>query len=267
MSTPRRPFTSLPAAVKQAVGHLTGTVHSARSVRGGCNAGVAAWLETDSGDVFLKGVHAAHPMAETLQAEARINTYLPRASPRLRWQLEVGRWVLLGYQAIRGRHADYRRGSDDLRLVREAVHEVQCLRAPLDMEMGRAEERWAEHAPEGTAGLFAGDTLLHTDLTPENVLISDRAHLVDWSSPTRGAAWIDPALLVVSLVDAGHTVEDADALAGGFASWVTACPRAKAAFAMANARQWESAATKERTAWRHRMARNAAAVSHHFSFR
>ncbi|MGH3608727.1 MAG: hypothetical protein ACRDRD_11660 [Pseudonocardiaceae bacterium] len=40
-----------------------------------------------------------------------------------------------------------------------------------------------------------GDTLLHTDLDPLNVLINDTARVIDWAWPTCGAAREDRLLL------------------------------------------------------------------------
>ncbi|WP_425581795.1 phosphotransferase family protein [Streptosporangium vulgare] len=51
-----------------------------------------------------------------------------------------------------------------------------------------------------------GPTLLHADLHAGNLLVDGgRCQVVDWSMACRGAAWVDVALLVPRLVDAGHT--------------------------------------------------------------
>ncbi|MFG2476526.1 hypothetical protein [Streptomyces fagopyri] len=120
---------------------------------------------------------------------------------------------------VDGRHADYAPGSPDLPLVEAALTEMQAVTAPADVEIKDAVDRWADYAPPGTVHYFGGDTLLHTDFAPDNVLIvGGRAHLVDWAWPTRGAAWIDPGALALRLMDAGHPVEAAVAFAGRFPS-------------------------------------------------
>lgn len=64
------------------------------------------------------------------------------------------------------------------------------------------------------------------------------AWAVDWSWPTRGAAFIDPAMLVVQLVAAGHTAVTAESWAARCKAWVTADPRAIDIFAAAAVRMW-----------------------------
>lgn len=258
MPLARRPFLSLPLAVQQAVREHTGLIHSARTVRGGSNCSVAARLESDRGTFFVKALHEGHAQVGTLRREAGINEHLPHACPRLMWQVRERGWVLLGYQYLAGRHADYRPGSPDLPLVQAAVDEVQRLTVGDSAHVLPAQQRWAPYAPAGTAQLFAGDALLHTDLSPDNVLVGDRAHLVDWAWPTRGAAWIDPAILTLRLLAAGHTPGEADAIADGFPSWKHADPASKAAFAAANARLWGEIADQDPAVWKYRMARCAA---------
>jgi hypothetical protein len=96
-------------------------------------------------------------------------------------------------------------------------------------------------------------------LAPHNVLVTtDRAHLIDWAWPTRGAAWIDPAVLILQLMEAGHTAARADAWAREhFSSWAGAPPRAVAAFAEANAALWDEIAGNDPQDWKKDMARQA----------
>ncbi|WP_328868875.1 protein kinase [Streptomyces sp. NBC_00287] len=158
------------------------------------------------------------------------------ACPRLIWRVEAKAWALLGYSFLAGRHADYRPGSPDLRLVQDALNEVQILTVPDGAPTLSAQQRWALCAPTGSPHRFASDRLLHTDLAPDNVLVGERAHLVDWAWPTRGAAWIDPAILALRLIAAGHSPRQADAIARTFPSWKSADLVSKCAFATANAR-------------------------------
>lgn len=260
MSMPRRHFHELPAEARQAVADKAGPIRAASTAGGGMNSGIAALLDTDSGPVFVKGIPADHPQAPAQQREAAINPHLPRACPRLYWHLEVGGWVLLGYEVLAGRHADYAPGSPDLPLV-AALAELQEVTAPADIAVKAAEQRWAAYAPPSTAPLFAGDTLLHTDFAPDNVLIDQRAHLIDWAWPTRGAAWIDPAVLILRLVDAGHTVDEADAFARTFPSWQAADLAAKAAFGTANGALWREIASEEASPWKVGMAAHAAVLA------
>ncbi|MFE7334513.1 aminoglycoside phosphotransferase [Streptomyces griseus] len=256
----RIPFDQLPADVRQAVTDKTGPVHQAVTMTGGMNSGVASVLETESGSVFVKGIASDHAQVAAQRREAEIAPHLPTSCPRLYWHLEVGGWSLLGYEVLSGRHADYSSGSADLVLVEAALTELQRTTAPADVEIKDAMDRWAGYAPPGTLQYFSGNTLLHTDFAPHNVLIADgRARLIDWAWPTRGAAWIDPGTLALRLMDAGHPAENAIAFAGRFPSWRNTDPEALAAFGSASAALWQEIAEEDPTPWKQRMAKRAAA--------
>ncbi|MEU1486301.1 aminoglycoside phosphotransferase [Streptomyces sp. NPDC005752] len=259
----RIPFEQLPADVRQAVVDKTGRVHAARTVRGGMNSGIASVLETESGSVFVKGIPADHPQAGAQRREAAIAPHLPASCPRLYWHLELDGWSLLGYEVVDGRHANYAPSSPDLPLVEAALTELQQVTAPADIKIKDALDRWAEYAPPGTLHYFGGDALLHTDFAPDNVLIvGERARLVDWAWPTRGAAWIDPGALALRLMEAGYSVESAVAFAGRFPSWRGAEPQALAAFGAATAALWREIAEEGGTSWKRRMAEQAAMLRH-----
>ena len=128
------------------------------------------------------------------------------------------------------------------------------------MELRQAERRWGGHVRDGgDAQLLAGDTLLHTTLTPDDLLVTgSRTHLVGWSQPTRGAAWIDPALLILRLMDAGHTARDADLWARAhFPSWAAAPDTAVTVFSEANSYVWGMIAGDNPTESNERTARSA----------
>lgn len=90
------------------------------------------------------------------------------------------------------------------------------------------------------------------------MLISDRAHTIDWAWPTRGAAWIDPAVIILRLVEAGHSAEGADTWArASFASWASAPTAGVTVFADAGAAAWEEIARNDPQDWKKNMARHA----------
>lgn len=84
-----------------------------------------------------------------------------------------------------------------------------------------------------------GNTLIHTDVAPHNFLLHDGGvTLVDWAMPCRGAAWIDTALLVIRLVRAGHSPDQAEAWASSIPMWSAARREAVDAFAAGIAQPW-----------------------------
>ncbi|WP_327660898.1 MULTISPECIES: aminoglycoside phosphotransferase [unclassified Streptomyces] len=260
---PRIPFEQLPADVRRAVTDKTGAVHRAVTVQGGMNSGIASVLETESGSVFVKGIPSDHPQAGTQRREAAVAPHLPMSCPRLYWHLERDGWSLLGYEVINGRHADYAPGSPDLPLVEAALTELQGIKAPADVEIKNAVDRWTDYAPPGTLHHFEGDALLHTDFAPDNVLVVDgRARLIDWAWPTRGAAWIDPGALALRLMEAGHSVEEALAFARRFPSWRDARPEGLTAFGAATAALWREIAEGDGAPWKQRMTDRAATLAH-----
>jgi Ser/Thr protein kinase RdoA (MazF antagonist) len=100
-----------------------------------------------------------------------------------------------------------------------------------------------------------GETLLHTDYNPLNILIYDgRAHIIDWAWPTRGAAFIDSACLVLRLLAAGHTPTQAETSVAQTPAWNHAFKRAIDTFAVANSRLWRQIATDDPHPWKAHMA-------------
>ncbi|GGT57498.1 hypothetical protein GCM10010271_71400 [Streptomyces kurssanovii] len=247
MSMPRIHWDDLPAPARDAIAERTGPVV------GGVNSGFAARVHTGSAVFFVKGMPADHSQMPAQRREAEINPYLPDASPSLLWNVQEGGWDLLGFECILARHADYSPGSPDLDLVAAALAELQAIICPPLPSVKEAAARWAGYLGE-EASILAGTTLLHTDLAPHNVLVTDRAHLIDWAWPTRGAAWIDPAVLILRLMEAGHTAHAADQWARRFPSWASAPPTAVNAFSRANAQVWAEIANGEALPWKRRMA-------------
>lgn len=258
---PRCHWEDLPEQARDAVAEHTGTVFAADTALGGRNSAIAATLTTRSGLVFVKGIATDHPQWVTQDREAAVNHLLPQSCPRLLWRVQAAGWDLLGYEHIaHPRHADYRPASPDLELIAAAVTELQDITVsdrPVALKTARG--RWGKRLSD--PAVLDGNTLLHTDLAPHNLLIADgRAYVIDWAWPTVGPAWIDPAMLILRMLQAGWNVGDAHLWARGrFSSWRDAAPGARAAFTRANAGVWaEISDADPGEGWKVRMASLAA---------
>jgi hypothetical protein len=240
----------LPAATRNIIESQTGPVQATETAAEGHNSEVAAFLDTASGKVFIKGLRSDHPRVWTQEREAMVNPYVLSVAPRLLWHVEAGGWNVLGFEHVPGRHADYSPGSADLPKVVEAMGVLGEIRCP-DLPVKRSEQRWAGYVEDGAAlELLRGDTLLHTDYNPLNILIAERARIVDWAWPTRGAAWIDPACLVLRLMAAGHAAAAAEAWAAEAPAWGSASREAVDMFAAASQRMWDEIARDDPQPWK-----------------
>jgi hypothetical protein len=207
-----------------------------------------------STDLCQRPAYRASTGLDPAQEQA-INPYVAGIAPRLCWQVETGGWNLLGFEVIDGRPVDYSPGSTDLPKLRDTLGLLGQIPCP-DLPLKHAEQRWS--AFSDSPGLFAGAALLHTELSPGNVLITETsAHLVDWAWPTRGASWIDPACAVVWLIAFGHTPADAEQWAEQLPAWHTATPTHLAAFAQAQHTMWAAIAKDHPDAWLLRVTQGA----------
>lgn len=258
----------LPHLVRRAVEAECGPVAAATTPEGGRNANMTAVLELLDGDrIFVKGVRADAADAAAYRREEALNPLLPAVAPRLLWRVEVDSWLLLGFEYIRARSADLSPGSTDLMLVADAVSALARQRTPvpavavpaLTDKIARisAWTRLGSHPPtnldpwalanldrfadadECAADWVAGESLVHTDLHGHNVLVSDVAHVVDWSWAHRAAPWVDGAYLVIRLVESGHSPGQAEQWAATTECWHTATPAALDSFAVATFGMWE----------------------------
>ncbi|MFG1879592.1 hypothetical protein ACGFIV_32640 [Sphaerisporangium sp. NPDC049003] len=238
---------------RAAVEKHTGSVRSSRTVSEGLNSAVAAILHTPSGRVFVKGLHRDYPRRWAQDMEAMINPHVVGLSPRLLWRVE-GEWDVLGFEVVEGRHADYQPGSPDVALLAGTMTELGEIVCP-DLPVKVAEDRWGGYVDgPGESECFKGDRLLHTDYNPLNVFMADgRALLIDWAWPTRGAGWIDPACLIVRLMAAGHTAEEAESVVADVPAWRRAPQEAIDIFARANTRVWDEIAGNASASWVERM--------------
>ncbi|MEV6445111.1 hypothetical protein [Amycolatopsis sp. NPDC051716] len=240
----------LPPAARAAVEAEVGEIRRVEPVASGLNSTFAAVLHTADAAVFVKGTPSDHPRVRGLHREVAIAPYLAGIAPPLRWHLDVAGWDLLGFDYLPGRVADLSPGSDDLAAVACTLARLGELEPP-DLPLLRIEQRWTGLADDADLALLTGDHLLHTDLNPNNVLISDgRAWLVDWAWPTLGAAWIDLAGAALWLIAEGHIPAAAEAWAHTLPAWNHAPAESLDTFVAVNARLWAQIADNDPQPWK-----------------
>lgn len=236
------------AAIEQHVGPISGSTNAAT----GMNSTVACALQTPSGPVFIKAAEDGHPWAAQ-NTEAVINPHVTPVSPRLLFRVESTGWDVLVFEFAPGRSAELAPDSPDLNLVADVVTALGRLPLP-DVSLPTVQEHFAKDADWEDLEQLGGRDLLHLDLNPDNIRVGARAQVVDWASPTVGAAWVDVAGLIVRLLDAGHTPEAADQWARQLPAWRAAPPSGIAVHASVNARSWARTAQTAPFPWAVRLA-------------
>lgn len=254
----RLSWDELPFAVRQAIESHCGPVAEAVSPDAGRNSEVSALLRTECGHlVFCKGAQHGSRMHEH---EAWINRFLPDCAPRVLWRVDADGWLALGFEHVPGHYADLSVGSPDLPKVADAVHALKVGPLGPRPEIPRLAEQWGwlaawrRLAHDQNAQLdrwtrerlsdfvdlehivfdrINGTNLVHTDLHPLNILVADQARVIDWAWSRQAAPWVDPALLIPRLINAGHRPRDAERWADQFPGWRFLLEETRTAFAVA----------------------------------
>lgn len=241
----------LPARVRRAVTDILGSeVVEAVSQSGGFSPGTADRVRTAAGRrAFVKAVSPAQNEHSPLlhRREAHVTAALPAhaPTPTLLGTYDDGDWIALVLTDVEGRHPATPWRPDELTHVRAALDDLAKTLTPSPVDVAAAAEHlrddltgwhrlrdappagglddWtATHlddlclrAERGLAAL-TGDTLTHTDIRADNVLIDEHGTVtvVDWPHATRGPAWLDTLLLLINVrVNGGRpdlTTIDAD---------------------------------------------------------
>ncbi|TDC96567.1 protein kinase [Actinomadura sp. 7K507] len=224
-----------PAGLAEVLSPHTGVITGIEATERGHSSDVTALVSSEAGRWFVKAVRdRPGGRRDSLVREGLVNPHVQPISPAVLWKAESSEWLALGFEVVDGRPSVFEPGSPDMSAVVDVLGRISALPLP-DVAAGWQETRWDRHTdrPE----LLQGDTLLYTDIQPDNILIGDQAvWAVDWAWPTRGAAFIDPALLVVQLIATGYRAEAAEGVVAGCSAWTGADPEALDEFAAANAR-------------------------------
>ncbi|QDY78765.1 phosphotransferase [Streptomyces qinzhouensis] len=241
--TDRVGWDDLPNSLRDEVTARTGAVLSTETIADGLNCRLAATIGTRRhGGLFLKGVPDGDTEeAAALQLEASLGQAVGGVGPTLRYDVHAAGWRVLVFDRIDGRHAALGSGSGDLDAVHEVLGRMRHLRVPAGVVVPQLAERYAGHLGPGDAELLAGDTLLHTDTHPHNILVESatgRAYVVDWAMPATGPAWVDAAYTAVRLMECDQPPGAALAWLATVPAWRTADPDAVRAFVGAVCRDW-----------------------------
>ncbi|MBT2609910.1 aminoglycoside phosphotransferase [Streptomyces sp. ISL-87] len=215
---------------------------------GGLNSEIAAHIHSNAGTAFVKGLRLDHRRLWTQRREAEIAPYVEGIAPALLWRLEGAGWDLNAFEDVAGRHADYSPGSSDLPRIVELLKRLSQVKAPA-LGLRSMADRMQHHTTR--ADLFEGETLLHTDWFPTNVLVDQvgNVRIVDWAWAATGAAWIDTALWIVWIIKAGHTPEEAEEWGNDVPAFREVPGNALAAFADATVSVWTEITANEPEAW------------------
>ncbi|WP_433662589.1 phosphotransferase [Nocardia sp. CA-128927] len=222
------------AAIEQRIG---GRVLSAGGQRGGFSHGMAARLVlSNNTTAFVKAIPTDDELVPMYRAEAHTSAQLPAQvpSPQLQSTFETHGWFVAAFDDVDGRHPNLDQ-PQELAAVLTTVEQLAIVLtpnpipdAPTIADAYGPElicwQQFAEHGPpadldewslrnldrlaelESTWGERAvGETLLHTDLRPDNMLLrpDGTVVVVDWAWPCRGAAWIDLVSLAPSIAASG----------------------------------------------------------------
>ncbi|MFT4081247.1 MAG: phosphotransferase [Nocardioides sp.] len=230
----RLDWVHLPAPVRTAVEKRLGApVVQAVSQDAGFTPGFASVLTDATGaSTFVKAasVQAQRGSAASYRAEARrlrtLNGWVP--APRLRWAEEVADWVVLGIEYVDARpprrpwtEPDLTAATTMLTCLAASATPPPCLGlSDVGEELADLAGSWQEldhlaHAEEATAladrfaELVVGDTLVHTDVRDDNLLLraDGTVLLCDWSEPMRGPNWLDSLLLLAAARGDGLEVD------------------------------------------------------------
>lgn len=235
----RLEWVHLPPHIRAAVeGHCGSPVVDAASQLAGFTPGFASVLTcADGRRHFVKAasVKAQRVFAAAYREEAHKLGRLPAEAPapRLQWVHDRDDWLVLGIEYVEARAPRRPWDRADLGValaLTERVAEV-LTPAPADLELADVADElggWATHwdvvaqrQPDlpyldaaaglaaGATEVVAGDTVVHTDIRDDNILIrpDGTALLCDWNWPARGAAWLDTLFLLVGPRGDGIDVE------------------------------------------------------------
>ncbi|MFQ6397560.1 phosphotransferase [Nocardia sp. KC 131] len=269
--TNRIEWRELPRSARNAVERRLGsTIRSATTQKGGFSHGVAARLELSDGrTVFAKAIDNDDALVTMYRTEAETAARLPRTvpAPAVQASINTAGWLITIFDDVEGRHPRLEQPIE-LAAVLAVVERLAELLTPSPLpdaptiadEYGPELIAWrqfAEHGPPSDLDEWslrhldrlaeletmwceaaAGETLLHTDLRPDNMLLRSDGSVVvvDWAWPCRGATWVDLVSLAPSIA---ASVIDPDPILATHPTTRDTDPAAISAFVCALTGYWE----------------------------
>ena len=240
----RKDWTALPDAVTDGIVQRVVAFYVTPAISRD-HAEIAARVTGTLATVFVKAAVsdlAVRSLHYELQASRAVITPY---SPAVRWTFRSAGWLVVAFDHYPGRHADLSPGSPDLGLLSTAVNQLGGTPAPEPVPWFTPQARLGFSHPA-----MDGDTLIHTDLNPANLIITPAGlRIVDWAYATEAAAWVELALLIPWLIGSGHTPHQAENWLAQAPAWTTTEPELFDHFASANAAKWAAKARQNPATW------------------
>ncbi|GAA2470415.1 phosphotransferase [Winogradskya humida] len=241
-------WTELPQAVTTEVADRIGGLRVTPATTGD-HAEIAATVTGTSGKVFVKAAHTDFGV-RSLRFELRVSEAVSGShSPAIEWTFEAAGWLVVGFEHCEGPHADLSPGSPDLELLGDALSVLSQAPAP-DVSLFSPKARLGFEHPA-----MAGETLVHTDLGPANLIVTPNGlRIVDWAMAAKAAPWVELAMLMPWLISAGHTPGQAEQWLVRQSAWQLTDPEVLDYFATKNAEKWATKSAGTTMAWMHDLA-------------
>lgn len=225
----RLEWSHLPPHLRDLIAQRCGSpVTEAVSQTSGFTPGFASVLTCADGTrhfVKAASVKAQRQFAQAYREEAHKLALLPAGAPapRLLWSSDSEDWFVIGLEHVEARQPRRPWGGAEVDAVLDALETVADVLTPPPPAMGlgsfgtefeelpsywetvRSSRPGLPHLEEAAAlasrftEVTGGDTLVHTDVRDDNVLLrgDGTALFCDWNFPCVGAAWLDTVFLLV----------------------------------------------------------------------
>jgi len=236
----RLTWAHLPPELRDEIGRRCGApVVEAQSRDSGFTPGFASVLVCEDGSrhfVKAASVKGQRAFAASYREEANKLAALPPGvpAPRLLWTIDDDTWMVLGIEHHDGvlparpwRTAEVEACLDALEVVADLLTPPPAgLELPVFLEeFADMSKSWEhvlatqadlEHAADAAAlaarlpEVVAGDTVVHTDVRADNVLVGEdgRAAFCDWNWLARGPAWFDTVFFLLEPYGDGLPADD-----------------------------------------------------------